>query len=153
MVKGILCDWLGVTELQESQKIDAEQFQRVFSALKKWQEAQKVDTEQFEKVFSALEEKIGTEQFQSMQEYLNGLQKKFTNLEEKVGTLIETVGEQEKIMLTCCIIASVITLATISFITFCIYQGVKSGRERQRSLSDISAQNLMNQTHQAQNFM
>ncbi|MBA8755187.1 hypothetical protein OZD68_05905 [Wolbachia endosymbiont of Drosophila bicornuta] len=43
MVKGILCNWLGVTELQESQKIDAEQFEKVFGALKEWQEAQKID--------------------------------------------------------------------------------------------------------------
>ncbi|MDN9006673.1 hypothetical protein Q0P47_13940, partial [Staphylococcus aureus] len=48
-----------ITALQESQQIDAEQFEKVFGALKEWQEAQKIDVEQFEKVFSALEDKIG----------------------------------------------------------------------------------------------
>ncbi|WP_175938405.1 hypothetical protein [Wolbachia endosymbiont of Litomosoides brasiliensis] len=126
MVKGILRNWLGITELQKSQKIDAEQFQRIFSALKEWQEVQKVDTEQL----------------QSMQKHLNGLQKKFTNLEEKIGTLTETVEGQEKIMLICCLVTSVVTLAAISFIAFCIYQGVKSEKEKQRSLSGTSSTEL-----------
>lgn len=39
-----------ITALQESQQIDAEQFEKVFGALKEWQEAQKIDVEQFEKV-------------------------------------------------------------------------------------------------------
>ncbi|QKX03048.1 hypothetical protein GOY07_02425 [Wolbachia endosymbiont of Litomosoides sigmodontis] len=123
MVKRILRNWLGITELQKSQKIDAEQFQAVSSALKEWQEVQKVDTEQL----------------QSIQKYLNGLQKKCISLEEKVGTLTETVEEKEKIMLTCCIVVSVVTLATISFIAFCIYQGVKSEKEKQKSPSDRSS--------------
>ncbi|MGL9731670.1 MAG: hypothetical protein ACR5KX_02505 [Wolbachia sp.] len=41
-------------------------------------------------------------------------------------------------MLTCCIIASVMAIAAISFIGFCIYQGIKSEREKQKSLLDIS---------------
>ncbi len=80
-------------------------------ALKK---AQKIDAKQFEEIFITLKEKIDTEQFQLMQNHLNGLQ-------EKVETLTETVINQEKIMLTCCIITSIIALAAISFIGFCMY--------------------------------
>ncbi|MGL9717193.1 MAG: hypothetical protein ACR5K9_00510 [Wolbachia sp.] len=130
-------DRLDITELQDSQRIDSERFEKVFSALKEWQEAQKIDVEQFEKVFSALEEKIGTEQFQLMQDHLNGLQ-------EKVETLTETVADQEKVMLTCCIVASVIAVAAISFIGFCIYQGIKSEKEKQKSLSGTSDTKLNN---------
>ncbi|WP_264338606.1 hypothetical protein [Wolbachia endosymbiont (group A) of Cheilosia soror] len=128
MVKGILCNWLGVTELQESQKIDAEQFEKVFGALKEWQEAQKIDAEQFEKVFSALKDKIGTEQFQGMQEHLNGLQ-------EKVETLAEAVADQEKTLLICTIATAVAVIAITSFVAFCIYQGVKLDKEKKNDLS------------------
>ncbi|MDF0607860.1 hypothetical protein HSX44_03110 [Wolbachia endosymbiont of Onchocerca gibsoni] len=94
-------------------------------ALKK---AQKIDAKQFEEIFITLKEKIGTEQFQLMQNHLNRLQ-------EKVETLTETVVNQEKIMLTCCIVASIIALVAISFIGFCIYQGIKNEKGKQRSLS------------------
>ncbi|WP_264374843.1 MULTISPECIES: hypothetical protein [unclassified Wolbachia] len=155
MVKGILRNWLGVTELQESQKIDAEkfekvfgelkkwqeaqnidakQFEEVFSALKEWQEAQKIDVEQFEKVFGALEEKIGIEQFQGMQEHLNGLQEKFTGLEEKVETFADMVGGQEQAILTCAIVSAVAAIAVTSFVAFCIYQGVKLDKEKKNEL-------------------
>ena len=114
--------------LQESQQIDAEQFQKVFSALKEWQEAQKIDAKQFEEVFSALKEKIGTEQFQGMQEHLNGLQ-------EKVETLTETVADQEKTLLICAIVSAVAAIAITSFVAFCIYQGIKCEREKEKNLS------------------
>ncbi|WP_353277044.1 hypothetical protein [Wolbachia endosymbiont (group A) of Agelastica alni] len=121
-VFGALKEW------QEAQKIDAKQFEEVFSALKEWQEAQKIDVEQFEKVFSALEDKIGTEQFQGMQEHLNGLQ-------EKVETLTETVADQEKTLLICAIVSAVAAIAITSFVAFCIYQGVKCEREKEKNLS------------------
>ncbi len=121
-VFGALKEW------QEAQKIDAKQFEEVFSALKEWQEAQKIDVEQFEKVFSALEDKIGTEQFQGMQEHLNGLQ-------EKVETLTETVADQEKTLLICAIVSAVAAIAITSFVAFCIYQGVKLEREKEKNLS------------------
>jgi hypothetical protein len=79
-----------------------------------------------------------------VQKHLNSLQERLASVEEKVETLTgtvtdhgsniadltETVGDQEKIMLTCCIVASVIAIAAISFIGFCIYQGIKSEREK-----------------------
>ncbi|WP_264337095.1 MULTISPECIES: hypothetical protein [unclassified Wolbachia] len=156
MVKGIFRNWLGITELQESQKIDAEkfekvfselkkwqeaqnidakQFEEVFSALKEWQEAQKIDAEQFERVFGALEDKIGTEQFQAMQEHLSGLQEKFTGLEEKVETFADMVGGQEQAILTCAIVSAVAAIAVTSFVAFCIYQGVKLDKEKKNDLS------------------
>ncbi|WP_338406571.1 hypothetical protein [Wolbachia endosymbiont (group A) of Longitarsus flavicornis] len=116
-------------EFQKSQKIDAEQFEKVFGALKEWQEAQKIDAEQFEKVFSALEDKIGTEQFQAMQEHLNGLQ-------EKVETLAEAVADQEKTLLICTIATAVAVIAITSFVAFCIYQGVKLEREKEKNSLD-----------------
>ncbi|WP_341819638.1 hypothetical protein [Wolbachia endosymbiont (group A) of Brachyopa scutellaris] len=116
-------------EWQEAQKIDAKQFEEVFSALKEWQEAQKIDAKQFEEVFSALKEKIGTEQFQGMQEHLNGLQ-------EKVETLTEAVGEQEKTLLICTIATAVAAIAITSFVAFCIYQGVKLEREKEKNSLD-----------------
>ncbi|WP_265025926.1 hypothetical protein [Wolbachia endosymbiont (group A) of Bibio marci] len=118
-----------ITALQGSQQIDAEQFQKVFSALKEWQEAQKIDAKQFEEVFSALKEKIGTELFQGMQEHLNGLQ-------EKVETLTEAVGEQEKTLLICTIATAVAVTAITCFVAFCIYQGVKLEREKEKNSLD-----------------
>lgn len=117
-------------EFQKAQKIDAEQFQEVFDVLKKCQEDQHIDVERFNKVFSALEDKIGTEQFQSMQEHLNGLQ-------EKVETLTEAVGEQEKMMVTCIIVSAVAAIAITSFVAFCIYQGVKCERKGQEDLASV----------------
>ncbi|MGL9757970.1 MAG: hypothetical protein ACR5LA_03790 [Wolbachia sp.] len=127
-------DKLDVTALQESQNIDAKKFQEVFSALKEWQEAQKIDVEQFKKVFGALEDKIGTEQFQSMQEHLSGLQEKFTGLEEKVETFADMVGGQEQAILTCAIVSAVAAIALTSFLAFCIYQGVKLEKEGKKDL-------------------
>ncbi len=121
-VFGALKEW------QEAQKIDAKQFEEGFSALKEWQEAQKIDVEQFEKVFSALEDKIGTKQFQAMQEHLNGLQ-------EKVETLAEAVADQQKIMAICIIVSAVAAIAITSFVAFCIYQGVKLDKEKKNDLS------------------
>ncbi|WP_265025049.1 hypothetical protein [Wolbachia endosymbiont (group B) of Pammene fasciana] len=122
-------------EWQEAQKIDAKQFEEVFSALKEWQEAQKIDVEQFEKVFGALEDKIGTEQFQAMQEHLSGLQEKFTGLEEKVETFADMVGGQEQAILTCAIVSAVAAIAVTSFVAFCIYQGVNLDKEKKNDLS------------------
>lgn len=122
-------------EWQEAQKIDAKQFEEVFSALKEWQEAQKIDVEQFKKVFGALEDKIGTEQFQAMQEHLSGLQEKFTGLEEKVETFADMVGGQEQAILTCAIVSAVAAIAVTSFVAFCIYQGVKLDKEKKNDLS------------------
>lgn len=115
-------------EWQEAQKIDAEQFEEVFSALKEWQEAQKIDVEQFEKVFGALGDKIGTEQFQAMQEHLSGL-------EEKVKTFADMVEGQEQAILTCAIVSAVAAIAVTSFVAFCIYQGVKLDKEKKNDLS------------------
>lgn len=122
-------------EWQEAQKIDAKQFEEVFSALKEWQEAQKIDVEQFKKVFGELEDKIGTEQFQAMQEHLSGLQEKFTGLEEKVETFAEMVGGQEQAILACAIVSAVAAIAVTSFVAFCIYQGVKLDREKKNDSS------------------
>jgi hypothetical protein len=131
-----------------------EQFQKVFSALKELQKGQQFNAEQIQIAFSRLEELqkgqlLNAEQLKSMQEYLNSLQERLTGVEKKVETLTDTVAdhgsniadltdtvaEQEKIMLTCCIVASVIAIAAISFIGFCIYQGIKSEREKQKGLS------------------
>ncbi|WP_265027483.1 hypothetical protein [Wolbachia endosymbiont (group A) of Bombylius major] len=117
-----------IKELEKLQQMDAEQFEKVFGALREWQEAQKIDAEQFEKVFSALKDKIGTKQFQGMQEHLNGLQ-------EKVETLTETVADQEKTLLICAIVSAVAAIAITSFVAFCIYQGVKLDKEKKNDLS------------------
>ncbi|MDM8335257.1 hypothetical protein [Wolbachia pipientis] len=121
-------DELKIKALEQAQQVDAEQFQKAFSALKGLQKSQQIDAGQFKNIH----------------EYLNGLQENFTGLEEKVETLTEAVGEQEKIMLTCCIVASVVAVAAISFIGFCIYQGVKSERNKQNNLSDTSGARLNN---------
>ncbi len=127
-VFGALKEW------QEAQNIDAKQFEEVFGALKEWQEAQKIDVEQFEKVFGALEEKIGIEKFQGMQEHLNGLQEKFTGLEEKVETFAEIVGGQEQAIIICTIATAVAVTAIASFVAFCIYKGVKLDKEKKSDL-------------------
>ncbi|WCR59437.1 MAG: hypothetical protein PG978_000873 [Wolbachia endosymbiont of Ctenocephalides felis wCfeF] len=143
-----------IEALDKLQKMDAEQFQKVFSALEELQKGQQFNAEQIQVAFSRLEELqkgqlFNAEQIQSMQEHLNSLQERLAGVEEKVGTLTETVadhgsniadltdtvGDQGKIMLTCCIVTSVIAVAAISFIGFCIYQGIKSEREKQKGLS------------------
>ncbi|QKX02482.1 hypothetical protein [Wolbachia endosymbiont of Dirofilaria (Dirofilaria) immitis] len=101
------------------------------------EKAQKLNAKQLEKVFNTFE-KIDNEQLQLMQDHLNSLQ-------EKVETLTETVANQEKITLTCCIAASVVALAAISFIGFCIYQGMKNEKEKQRnSFQSVSTKKLTN---------
>ncbi|MEY2392703.1 hypothetical protein [Wolbachia endosymbiont of Tettigetta isshikii] len=143
-----------IEALEKLQKMDAEQFQKVFSALKKLQEDQQFNAEQIKIAFSRLEklqegQLLNAGQIKSMQEHLNSLQGRLASVEEKVGTLTETVADhgsniadltetvadEEKIMLTCCIVASVIAVAAISFIGFCIYQGIKSEREKQKGLT------------------
>ncbi|WP_250296581.1 hypothetical protein [Wolbachia endosymbiont of Oedothorax gibbosus] len=154
MVKGILCNWLGVTELQESQLGDATQFKKISDLLGELQESQLGDATQFKKISDLLGElqtsqtgdvtqfkKISdllrelqtsqtgdAEKFQKVQEYLDGLQ-------EKVETLTEAVGEQEKIMATCIIVSAVAAIAITSFVAFCIYQGVKCEREKEKNSS------------------
>ena len=117
-----------IEALEKLQQMDAEQFQKVFSALKELQKGQ---------LFNA-------EQIQSMQGHLNSLQERLASVEEKVETLTDTVAEQEKIILTCCIVASVIAIAVISFVGFCIYQGIESEREKQKGLDalDVKFNNL-----------
>ncbi|MDG7052883.1 MAG: hypothetical protein LKM45_03275 [Wolbachia endosymbiont of Alcedoecus sp.] len=134
--------------------MDAEQFQKVFSALKELQEGQQFNAEQIQIAFSRLEELqkgqlLNAEQIKSTQEHLNSLQERLANVEEKVGTLTETVADQEKIMLTCCVVASVIAVAAISFIGFCIYQGIKSEREKQKGLLGTSSIKLNNDLGQS----
>ncbi|MCA7010635.1 hypothetical protein [Wolbachia endosymbiont of Tribolium confusum] len=124
-----------VKALQESQLGDAAQFQNISDLLGKLKKDQQVDAEQFEKVFGALEDKIGTEQFQAMQEHLSGLQEKFTGLEEKVETFADMVGGQEQAILTCAIVSAVAVIAVTSFVAFCIYQGVKLDKEKKNDLS------------------
>jgi len=101
-----------VTALQESQLGDATQFQKISDLLGELQKSQTGDAEKFQKV----------------QEYLDGLQ-------EKVETLTEAVGEQEKIMAICIIVSAVAAIAITSFVAFCIYQGVKCEREKEKNLS------------------
>ncbi|MDR2978754.1 MAG: hypothetical protein LBU56_05175 [Rickettsiales bacterium] len=147
-----------IEALDKLQKMDAEQFQKVFSALKELQKGQQFNTEQIQIAFSRLEELqkgqlFNAEQIQSMQEHLNSLQERLAGVEEKVETLTdtvadhgsniadltETVGEQEKTILICCIVASVVAIAAISFIGFCIYQGTKSEREKKGLLDTTGA--------------
>ncbi|GFQ72225.1 uncharacterized protein TNCT_506381 [Trichonephila clavata] len=103
------------------------------SAIEALEKLQQMDAEQFQKVFSALEElqksQIGdATQFKEVQKYLDGLQ-------EKVETLTETVGEQEKTLLICAIVSAVAAIAITSFVAFCIYQGIKCEREKEKNLS------------------
>ncbi|WP_265023435.1 hypothetical protein [Wolbachia endosymbiont (group A) of Epistrophe grossularia] len=75
------------------------------------------------------------DKFDGLQEKLTGLQENFTGLEEKVKTLTEAVADQEKIMATCIIVSAVAAIAITSFVAFCIYQGVKCEREKEKNLS------------------
>ncbi|MFP3032923.1 MAG: hypothetical protein ACEY3M_18040, partial [Wolbachia sp.] len=106
-------------KLQEGQQINADQLQIAFSRLKELQEAQKIDAERFE----------------SIQKYLDGLQERLADVEEKVETLTEAVGEQEKTLLICTIATAVAVIAITSFVAFCIYQGVKLEKEKEKNSS------------------
>jgi predicted nuclease with TOPRIM domain len=126
-----LSDLLG--ELQKSQTGDAEKFQNILSELGKLQSSQTGDATQFQKISDLLGElqtnQTGdAEKFQKVQEYLDGLQ-------EKVETLTETVADQEKTLLICAIASAVAAIAITSFVAFCIYQGVKLEREKEKNLS------------------
>ncbi|OAM00216.1 hypothetical protein [Wolbachia endosymbiont of Dactylopius coccus] len=103
------------------------------SAIKALEKLQQMDAEQFQKVFSALEElqksQIGdATQFKEVQKYLDGLQ-------EKVETLTDTVADQEKTLLICAIVSAVAAIAITSFVAFCIYQGVKLEKEKEKNSS------------------
>ncbi len=104
------------------------------SAIKALEKLQQMDAEQFQKVFSALEElqksQIGdATQFKEVQKYLDGLQ-------EKVETLTDTVADQEKTLLICTIATAVAVTAITCFVAFCIYQGVKLEREKEKNSLD-----------------
>lgn len=77
-----------------------------------------------------------SDKFNGLQEKFTGLQENFTGLEEKVETLTEAVADQEKIMATCIIVSAVAAIVITSFVAFCIYQGVKREREKEKNQLD-----------------
>ncbi|MGL9779685.1 MAG: hypothetical protein ACR5K5_05585 [Wolbachia sp.] len=122
-----------VTALQESQLGDATQFQKISDLLGELQKSQTGDAEKFQNILSELgklqsSQTGDAEKFQKVQEYLDGLQ-------EKVETLTETVADQEKTLLICAIVSAVAAIAITSFVAFCIYQGVKCEREKEKNSS------------------
>ncbi len=129
-----------IKALEKLQQMDAEQFQKAFSALEKLQKGQQINTDQLQIAFSRLEElqaaqKIDAGRFESIQKYLDGLQERLADVEEKVETLTETVADQEKTLLICAIVSAVAAIAITSFVAFCIYQGVKLDKEKKNDLS------------------
>ncbi|WP_265021291.1 hypothetical protein [Wolbachia endosymbiont (group A) of Icerya purchasi] len=54
---------------------------------------------------------------------------------EKITNLSEAVADQEKTLLICAIVSAVAAIAITSFVAFCIYQGVKCEREKEKNLS------------------
>ncbi len=122
-----------IKALEKLQQMDAEQFQKAFSALEKLQKGQQINADQLQIAFSRLEElkkaqEIDAGRFEDIQKYLDGLQ-------EKVETLTETVADQEKTLLICAIVSAVAAIAITSFVAFCIYQGVKLDKEKKNDLS------------------
>ncbi|WP_353288977.1 hypothetical protein [Wolbachia endosymbiont (group A) of Pogonocherus hispidulus] len=129
-----------IKALGKLQQMDAEQFQKAFSALEKLQKGQQINADQLQIAFSRLEElqaaqKIDAGRFESIQKYLDGLQERLADVEEKVETLTEAVADQEKTLLICAIVSAVAAIAITSFVAFCIYQGVKCEREKEKNLS------------------
>lgn len=130
-----------IEALEKLQQMDAEQFQKVFSSLKKLQEAQTIDTEKFGKVFSALRDKVGTEQFDNVRKIVlgdeenPGLSNTVSDHTGQIADLTETVADQEKTLLICAIVSAVAAIAVTSFVAFCIYQGVKLDREKKNDSS------------------
>lgn len=129
-----------IKALEKLQQMDAEQFQKAFSALEKLQKGQQINADQLQIAFSRLEElqaaqKIDAGRFESIQKYLDGLQERLADVEEKVETLTEAVADQEKTLLICAIVSAVAAIAITSFVAFCIYQGVKCEREKEKNLS------------------
>ncbi len=122
-----------VTALQESQLGDATQFQKISDLLGELQKSQTGDATQFQNILSELGKLQSSQtgdatQFKEVQEYLDGLQ-------EKVETLTETVADQEKTLLICAIVSAVAAIAITSFVAFCIYQGVKLEKEKEKNSS------------------
>lgn len=129
-----------IEALEKLQQMDAEQFQKAFSALEKLQKGQQINADQLQIAFSRLEElqatqKIDAERFESIQKYLDGLQERLADVEEKVETLAEAVADQEKTLLICTIATAVAVIAITSFVAFCIYQGVKLEKEKEKNSS------------------
>ncbi len=123
-----------IKALEKLQQMDAEQFQKAFSALEKLQKGQQINADQLQIAFSRLEElkkaqEIDAGRFEDIQKYLDGLQ-------EKVETLTETVADQEKTLLICTIATAVAVTAITCFVAFCIYQGVKLEREKEKNSLD-----------------
>lgn len=130
-----------IEALEKLQQMDAEQFQKVFSALKKLQGDQTIDTKQFREVFSALGDKVGTEQFENVRKIVlgdgenPGLSNTVSDHTGQIADLTETVADQEKTLLICAIVSAVAAIAVTSFVVFCIYQGVKLDREKKNDSS------------------
>ncbi|MDX5527109.1 MAG: hypothetical protein O7167_04475 [Wolbachia endosymbiont of Andrena nigroaenea] len=129
-----------IKALEKLQQMDAEQFQKAFSALEKLQKGQQINADQLQIAFSRLEElqaaqKIDAGRFESIQKYLDGLQERLADVEEKVETLTEAVADQEKTLLICTIATAVAVTVITCFVAFCIYQGVKLEREKEKNLS------------------
>ncbi|WP_341811917.1 hypothetical protein [Wolbachia endosymbiont (group A) of Conops quadrifasciatus] len=129
-----------IKALEKLQQMDAEQFQKAFSALEKLQKGQQINADQLQIAFSRLEElqaaqKIDAGRFESIQKYLDGLQERLADVEEKVETLTETVADQEKILLICTIATAVAVTAITCFVAFFIHQGVKLDKEKKNDLS------------------
>ncbi|WP_353269818.1 hypothetical protein [Wolbachia endosymbiont (group A) of Myopa testacea] len=138
-----------IKALEKLQQMDAEQFQKAFSALEKLQKGQQINADQLQIAFSRLEElqaaqKIDAGRFESIQKYLDGLQERLADVEEKVETLTETVADQEKTLLICTIAAAVAVTAITCFVAFCIYQGVKLDKEKKNDLSKDTPDTKLN---------
>ncbi|WP_265033527.1 hypothetical protein [Wolbachia endosymbiont (group A) of Sicus ferrugineus] len=143
-----------IKALEKLQQMDAEQFQKAFSALERLQKGQQINTDQLQIAFSRLEElqaaqKIDAGRFESIQKYLEGLQERLADVEEKVETLTETVADQEKTLLICAIVSAVAAIAITSFVAFCIYQGVKLEREEEKNLSKDTSDAKLNNADDA----
>ncbi len=79
-----------IKALEKLQQMDAEQFQKAFSALEKLQKGQQINADQLQIAFSRLEElqaaqKIDAGRFESIQKYLDGLQERLADVGRKSG--------------------------------------------------------------------
>ncbi|MBA8756777.1 hypothetical protein OZD66_00610 [Wolbachia endosymbiont of Drosophila baimaii] len=100
--------------------------------------------DEFKENFKELLDKFDdlNDKFDGLKEQLEGV-KKIAEEAKKIAegaketaeNAIEAVGEQEKIMATCIIVSAVAAIAITSFVAFCIYQGVKLEKEKEKNSS------------------
>ncbi|GFY65315.1 uncharacterized protein TNIN_38171 [Trichonephila inaurata madagascariensis] len=141
MVKGMFRNWLGVTENEETiasnAAIDATQAGDITNLIKE-NATQAGDITNLIKENATQAGDITNlikENATQAGDITNLIKENATQAGD-ITNLTETVADQEKTLLICTIATAVAVIAITSFVAFCIYQGVKLEREKEKNSLD-----------------